>query len=124
MARVNGRRGLVLLLAFIGLVAGFVSYAGIQRSTSSSASRELADLLPGTLIIFSGSWDLFSRAAFPHRYTAHGRLRLAVISAAGILAGCGLILQHGLAVPLGAIALTLMTLAALGFPKRIFEPTG
>jgi hypothetical protein len=123
MATSKDRRGRVLVLAFIGVVAGWASFAVFRSSAGSSASEELAELVPGTLLILSGSWELFSRAAFPDRFSEHDRVRRAVMTAAGILVGCALLLKHGLTIPLSALALAAMTLAALGWPKRVFGPT-
>jgi hypothetical protein len=117
------RSGRVLMLAFIGLVAGWTTFAVFHSSAGSSAFAELAELLPGSLLILSGSWGLFSRAAFPDRFREPDRVRRAVMNAAGILIGCALLLKHGLTIPLGAPALTAMVCAALGWPKSVFDPT-
>jgi len=106
-----------------GVAAGLLSFAIFRKLAGASASIGLGAFLPGTLLILPGFFQLFLRAAFPERFTASDRVTRAVMSAAGILAGCALLLKNGLTIPMGAVALVAMTLAALGVPKSLFHPT-
>jgi hypothetical protein len=121
MATSKSRSGRRPLLVVAGVVAGLVSFAIFRRVAGASASIELGAFLPGALLIISGSFQLFFRAAFPEQFTASDRVKRAVMSAAGLLAGYALLLKNALTIPLGALAITAMTLAALGFPKRLFD---
>jgi len=121
----QGHSALKLWGIAFGIAAGVLAYAvlrGQQGSFGAALPEHFDNVLIGGWLIFSGTSNLFVRAAFPGRFqdAAPDRLRHAVTSASIVLAGSGLLVGHGLGMSLGVLGVVTMILARLRFPKRVF----
>lgn len=114
-----------VLGVIVGVSLGLLVFVALRGRAYSGAARSSQNLTPivGALLVLSGTKNLFFRAAFPERSSAAEpeRLRHSVVNAAVVLGGVAQLLGEPLGIWLSGIALTLLILATLGVPRRIFR---
>jgi hypothetical protein len=115
----RNRQKVVALGAAAGVVAGVVVFNFFGRDLPP----ELPRILQGCSLVVLGVSALSLRAAFPERFANDlpERVRHAVMFAALIAAGCGMLVGHLVGSVLSIIACVVAGLAMLRWPARLFR---